>query len=658
MARGLSPDHQLRLSYRLELLLESPVDVCKAGICRRPGDAVSPRTSGVACPERGFVKPNRGCTRLAPDTVLDRDHGAHHHFALRMSEALGVLAGPEADRGSALRHVLVLVLAVAVGLSFGLVYGQGTHNTYLLHGLRQLDPEFLQYDWLAAHTTHYHHNFALVLRLLAALGPLPWAVAIANVVLVASVLLALYAFLLRYFRADAFNAMLLLMFLVILDRTNSVGNSHILTFTFEPSSLAGSLVLIALLLLIAGRYVLSGILMAIGGYFHTNFLLLDFVFFGLAHILLGPRDLMKRLLVQFTPALLILAYQAPVIQAMATDPQGAEARHMFLFVRSPHHYVPMSYLPEFIPFLGWHLLALGLAGQQPAEPAVLPKLLRIYGMFLGIVVAATVLTTVVFVPLVSQLYFWRMAPFSVLLAQLIITTAVSHSLRTGAWWGRGARARWRWTFAGAGGILLLVQYLWRHPPASSSYQMIMVALAILGASIAGTACARRTEWGCRSRFKIPSFAAPLAILAVALFLVAPDAHRVSNVLHGFSATKEALFKWARTTDRASQFLIPPSLQCFRLHAGRAVVVDWKSPPILPSEFLEWYRRMGRVSGNPAVWSEAEAERGYARIDQARIDALEQEFGIRYAIFKKPFDTGRIAGRIVFVNDDYVVFDLG
>lgn len=658
MARGLSPDHQLRLSYRLELSLESQVDVCKARICRRPGDAVSARTSGVACPERGLIKPNRGCAQLAPDTVLDRDHGADHHFKLRMAEALGVLEGPEADRGSALRHALVLVLAVAVGLSFGLVYGTGNHYTYLLHGLQQLDPEFLQYDWLVAHTHLYHHNFALVLRLLAALGPLPWTVASANVVLVASVLLALYAFLLRYSRADAFNAMLLLMFLVVLERTHSVAGSHIFTFGLLPSSIAGSLVLVALLLLIAGRYVLSGILMAIGGYFHTNFLLLDFVFFGLAHILLGPRDLMKRLLVQFTPALLILAYQAPAIHAMATDPQATEARHIFLFVRSPHHYVPMSYLPEFIPFLGWHLLALGLAGQQPAEPAVLPKLLRIYSMFLGLIVAATTFTTVVFVPLVSQLYFWRMAPFSVLLAQLIITTAVSHSLRTGAWWGSGARATWRWSFAGAGGILLLLQYVWRYPPASSSYQMIMVALAILGASIAGTVCARRTEWGCRSRFKIPSFA-PLAILAVALFLVAPDAYRRSTVLHGFSAAaEEALFKWARTTDRASQFLIPPSLDSFRLHAGRAVVVDWKSPPILPSEFLEWYRRMGRVSGNPAVRSQTEADRGYARIDQVRIDALEQEFGIRYAIFKKPFDTDRIAGRIVFVNDDYVVFDLG
>ncbi len=81
-------------------------------------------------------------------------------------------------------HALIALLALAVGLSFGLSYGLETHTSYLLHPLREINPTFLQFDWLAAHTELVHKSFALIIRALSILGPLPWTVAIANVVLV------------------------------------------------------------------------------------------------------------------------------------------------------------------------------------------------------------------------------------------------------------------------------------------------------------------------------------------------------------------------------------------------------------------------------------------------------------------------------------------
>jgi hypothetical protein len=135
-------------------------------------------------------------------------------------------------------HALIALLALAVGLSFGLSYGLETRTSYLLHPLREINPTFLQFDWLATHTELVHKSFALINRALSTLGPLPWTVAIANVVLVTTFILAIYGFFHANFKRDALVAIALFMFFVVIDRTTSVADTHILTVRLEPSSIA------------------------------------------------------------------------------------------------------------------------------------------------------------------------------------------------------------------------------------------------------------------------------------------------------------------------------------------------------------------------------------------------------------------------------------
>lgn len=108
----------------------------------------------------------------------------------------------------------------------------------------------------------------------------------------------------------------------------------------------------------------------------------------------------------------------------------------------------------------------------------------------------------------------------------------------------------------------------------------------------------------------------------------------------------------------AEVLIPRSLKTFRLHATRAVVVDWKSTPIKPAELIEWYRRPGRVSGDPKVRNLIEAEAGYLRMDQSRLASLARGFEIDYAVFEQPFDARHLQGQVVFTNKRYLVLKLG
>ncbi|MGH8554493.1 MAG: DUF6798 domain-containing protein [Gammaproteobacteria bacterium] len=565
------------------------------------------------------------------------------------------MAGRE---GAAFQHALVLLLAVAVGLSFGLCYGLANHNTYLLYPLRELDPEFLRYDWLAAQTTAYHRNFALLIEILASLGPAPWTVAGANVALVAALMLTIYGFLYRHYRRDALVAILLLMCFVLLEKTRSVASGHILTSVLEPSSVAASAVLIGLLLLLAERYFWSGVLVAIGGFFHTNFLLLDFVFFGLVHLAFGREDIARRLCQQLGPSVAVLLFEFPMLYAMATDPLGGEARYIFQFIRSPHHYVPRKYLADFIPFSGWHLLAMSCLELKSSEARISSRLAKVYAVFLGLVMTATVLTTVIHVPFVSQLFFWRMAPFSVLLAQLIIITRIAPYFTASAERETAKGFNWQWLLAAAGGGLILIHHGSKVQPTEVGLlqvNAIYVVIAILTLFAYVLLARAKTR---RYLTMIPPLLVPLGLLVVGLAFSAAPAYKASNVLHGLSASKQELVQWAQSTAPEAQFLIPPSLKTFRLHAARAVVVDWKSTPIKPAELIEWYRRLGRVSGDPKVRNPIEAGAGYRRMDQSRLASLAREFEIDYAVFKQPFDARRLQAEVVFNNKRYLVLKLG
>ncbi|MDP9177206.1 MAG: hypothetical protein M3O61_05955 [Gemmatimonadota bacterium] len=568
------------------------------------------------------------------------------------------------------QHALVLLCAIAVGVCFGLSYGLETQAVYLMHPLRTLDPEFLRFDWHAAHTTMYHPHFSLLISALSLFAPLPWGVAIANVALVTVYILAIYVFLLACFRRDAFLTIVLLMFLVVLERTTSIAVSHILTFRFEPSSVAACGVMIALLLMLSERYAWSGLVLAIAGFFHANYLILDFVFFGCAHMALGRRGLVHRLLVQLGPSLVPLGIALPMIYAVAADPLADQARYILQFIRAPHHYAPGADLSEFSAFFGWHLLALSCIGLAGDTRGISSRLVRVYLVFTTLVIVVAIFSTVVHVPHVSQLTAMRMAPFAILLGQLIILTNIVPMLRADA--SRPAttgQAGWRPVSATLGGIALLTYYALATGPLDIALAVVAVAVLLaFHRSANGDLAIRRVDapapW---FRFGTEGLATGALVLALLAAILPPGFlgghglsraaafHKRYNVVLGEPKPFRELYAFARSTAPESQFVVPPNLSSFRVFGERAIVVDWQSTPMIPFEWVEWYRRLGEISGRPAVKSLAGAVAGYAQMDQARVDRIAERYGADYVVHRKPFDPRRINGKVVFSNSRFLVF---
>jgi hypothetical protein len=94
-------------------------------------------------------------------------------------------------------------------------------------------------------------------------------------------------------------------------------------------------------------------------------------------------------------------------------------------------------------------------------------------------------------------------------------------------------------------------------------------------------------------------------------------------------------KYARThTPSQAVFLTPPDWGQFRLLARRAIVVDFKAFPFQDMAMAAWYERLTTCYGTPQATGFAmlPALKGhYAGLDDPRLEALRNRYGIGYAV---------------------------
>ena len=561
-----------------------------------------------------------------------------------------------AKTGGRLREPAIAALfAVLVGLFFGLSYGVGNQNTYLLQGLRLADPDFLRVDWLASQTYFYHPTFSQIVRFLASFGAPEWNFALANTLVITIALLGIYFLTVVINKRDALAITLLLYLFVLAERTMSIGVSHIFDLVLQPATLAGAALVLAMAAFLNGRFWLSGLFLGLSGFAHVNYLLLGILIFGFAHLLLGFASLPGRLFKQFALSLLALAFFMPHLITVTFSENAEFARLIYTQIRSPHHHVPAAYKYSFIPFIGWHLIALAFWPLLSENQALRNRLAALYVVLLGLIAAATFLTTAVFIPAVSQMFFARVAPYSVLLAQIVIACRLIPMLRSQAQTRAWAQSYWRPLVALAGlGLWAGSKILWPNRQMSINLTIAVVLTLFLLLNLVVSPGSKLKQ----RRIRVPAYALPLLLLIVGLIIQIKPWYERSTLLNDFPGPEQqALYDWAQTTDEEALILTPPDMAEFRLRGERAIVADWKSTPILPNELVEWYRRIGMMAGDPNVQNEDDVIAGYQAMDASRLNALDAEFQLDYAVFQQPMRANTFPQPVVFENETFIVFDL-
>ena len=257
---------------------------------------------------------------------------------------------------------LFAIAGLLIALSFGFSYGNvGNQETYLPHALNHFNPDFLANDWLVKETTVYHGSFRWVILLLTSLGSLGWGAALLNTLLVFLSLYLIHCWHTTLHRPSAFHGLILTILFVVFDRTRSVGDSYLFSGGLQPSVLASAAWIGAILYYFRGRYLVSGCILALGGLFHANFLVLGIGLFTLAHIFLGKERCFNRLVAQVGPSFIVLLFSLPMLLAATGGEDVQLARKIFLEIRAPHHYLPLTYLTDFWYLGGWTICGLAAA---------------------------------------------------------------------------------------------------------------------------------------------------------------------------------------------------------------------------------------------------------------------------------------------------------
>lgn len=533
---------------------------------------------------------------------------------------------------SGLSNALLAVLLLGFGLSFGLNYGTSNQAVYLLDSVRALHPNTWAHDWFVSQTHVYHPAYAALGAVLLRLSPSGYGIGFANVVCIALGMLAVYELIKRLAPPqEALPALLIVLLLASVTRTQAPGGTYAFSEIFQPSTL-GSLGLIAAgLFFVSGRPLASGLCLAFAGVFHVNYLVLGLCVFGVAWLLSGRERLVPRALAGLGPALLVLVYFLPFLLVSATPGVSAEARRIYIEVRSPHHYCVPLFAWDFSFWIGFQLLGLAALFDQARLGVVFAR--RVLVLMIGtwvLVIPAALLSSVVVVRLVQQLMAWRVCPQANLLAHAGLATALVSVLRQGRTAARtfGRPARW---LACAGIFALALGSIVTGHWNATLVVLCLLLVATLVALGLPALIGRLLPDGLS-----PRLLAAILLLTLLGANVWRFAHlgRTSSLLSGADRGVGELCSWAREhTSEDALFLTPPQEEELRFRCGRAIVVDWKAEPAVPTELLEWYGRLEQVTGRIPFNREADTD-GYQSLDAARVGELRARYGFDYVVVER------------------------
>lgn len=116
-----------------------------------------------------------------------------------------------------------------------------------------------------------------------------------------------------------------------------------------------------------------------------------------------------------------------------------------------------------------------------------------------------------------------------------------------------------------------------------------------------------------------------------------------------------LCDWVRdNTPVNAVFLVPPQEQSFRLHARRAIVVNYKGVPQLSGELPEWRRRLETVLDmqdlrdlpRPFEITLPEIARRYKELSEAHLCEVARRYGAQYVVSTRPLaQRGSVLSRV-------------
>jgi len=562
----------------------------------------------------------------------------------------------------ALEYGLVALAAIAFAASYGLTYGYDNQYVYFLKALTLTDHSVLQNDWFTFHTTQYHQVFAYLGAFLLLLNKQGWAVAITQFLLVLLGALVIYRIVKRVAGAPlSVAAYLLLLSILFITRTSSVATSYLFDTILQPSTLGALGSIAGTLFFVEERWLASGLCLAAGGAFHANYLVLAYPVFGLAHLALGFKDFQRRVLLQFAPLLAITVVLSPVLLAASHTKASPEAQEILFRVRSPHHYNPARYERNFMPFAAWQLMGIG-GGWLLHKTANGRRLGAVLCGLMLTIWTGTLLTTFYDVPKVNQIFVWRLAPNADILSQILFACGLAQALAKPSITRHYPGVALGLIAAGMGLFGLFLGGKSNAPIPKLLLVLLGAALAVRALDLALDQLARFVPSQSSNVTEVKRLLVffPLVLGAYQLYRVAPhkleEARAHSTLLKEDGGRNDDLYRWLREkSPKDAIYLTPPDLEGARFLGQRAIVVDWKAVPLIPTELLGWYERLCDVTGRQVKSSGDLA--GYGSLDPERLALIVSKYHPDYLVLRRGAEQRFSDLPVIYRNSGYSVLEI-
>ncbi len=563
----------------------------------------------------------------------------------------------------AFEYGVVALAAIAFAASYGLTYGYDNQLVYFLKSLTLTDKSLLRSDWFTYHTTQYHRVFIYFGAFLLKLNAQGWAVAITQFLLVLLGGLVIYRIVKRVAGARlAVSAYLLLLSILFITRTSSVGASYLFDTILQPSTLGALGSIAGTLFFVEENWLASGVCLAIGGAFHANYLVLSYPIFGLAHLALGFKDLKRRLIAQFSPLLVVTLVLSPLLLAASHTKASPEAQEILFRVRSPHHYNPARYERNFMPFAAWQLIGIG-SGWFLHKTANGRRLGAVLCGLMLTIWTGTVLTTFYDFPKVNQIFVWRFAPNADLLSQVLLACAVAHALAKPSITRHYPPVAIGLVAAGLGVFGLFWRGKENAPIPNLMFVLLGAVLVVRAVDLALDLLARfvPARASLIAELKRLFSYSPLLLGVCELYRLVPnrlqEARARSTLLKEDGGRNDELYRWLREkSPKDAIYLTPPDLDGARFLGQRAIVVDWKAVPLIPTELLGWYERLCDVTGRE-VKSSGDLG-GYNSIDRERLALIVSKYHPQYLVLRRGAERRFQDLPVVYQNSGYCVLKIG
>jgi len=512
-------------------------------------------------------------------------------------------------------QVLPGAFAVAFGMALtlcmcGYQFGRSNHTVYLLDALRRVHPELLRNDWFTTGTFQYHAIFGWLSATLMRHGLIEPAFLMGYLLLLFLMQLACYRLVLSIGGTRMTYLLSILLFTLLAGGTGLGMYNFFQDSAFLPSNVSNVAMLWGIYFWVRRKYGWAGAWLGLAGAMHLNYAVVGVAMWGMlsAGLLIDgwrkrsvPAGIISRPFLVGTLLCLglSLANVGVALWSRAAVGEPMPLREfvaLYVRLRHAHHYDPSTWpvalwlcllVPMPFAWIAWR--------KQKSHAAT--QLGRVFLFFAILLIVALLLAGFYFVnESLIQLSLYRFSIYPKLFASIGCAWFLYNSGSVTRSHLRKAMLLLPVTILVAGGVIIALGGLSGIAPVA---QFIRDRRGLIGLMLLLTSSLAIYEL-IYAQKPGPSqdllHAGGVAVL-VAIVAIAWGRWLGVNQVADDPPAYLRFCAWVKNHTKVDAlFVVPPQEQSFRLHAERAIVVNFKGVAQLSGELRAWRDRLGDVLG--------------------------------------------------------------